>query len=280
MKIPVIAGHLFGSVDPGIDSAHLVREVVVSAAFARRYWTPQAAVGKHIKMNAGDEWSTIVGVVGDVRDEGLTQPPAEFVYSPLITMAATGRLWTPRDVAFVVRASDERARSAVSVESAVRQAAPGIPVYRMIPLSTLQSNASARTRFMLSMLAASALLALLIGAVGLYGVTAYLVGLRTREIGVRMALGAQPSDVRRLVLTRAFRDAAVGVVLGIIGAVLCGRMIAALLYGVSPVDPPALAGASALLLATTQHATWLPAKRATQQEPAATKRAEKGEVLE
>jgi predicted permease len=274
MGIPMVAGRLFAPLDPRADSSHMTREVVVSAAFARRYWTPQTALGRHIKMNAGDEWSTIVGVVGDVRDNGLTQPPAEFVYSPLVTIAASGKLWAPRDLAFVVRSSGDRAPAPVDIEAAMRQAAPGVPAYRMIPLSALQATASARTTFTLSVLAASALLALLIGAVGLYGVTAYIVGLRTREIGVRMALGAQAADVRRLVLGRALRDAGIGVAVGVGGALLVGRAIAANLYGVSPFDPTALLGASALLLATSLLATWIPAARASRLDPASTLRAD------
>jgi ABC-type antimicrobial peptide transport system permease subunit len=138
----------------------------------------------------------------------------------------------------------------------------------------LQANASARTSFLLSVLGISALLALVIGAVGLYGVTSYLVGLRTREIGVRMALGASASDVRRLVLGRALRDAGVGVVVGLIGALFVGRMIAASIYGVAPVDPTALLAASMLLLATSIVATWLPARRASRLDPASTLRAD------
>ena len=272
MGIPVVDGRLFAPLDPAVDTAHTAREVVVSAAFARRYWTPQSAVGRRIKMNAGDAWSTIVGVVGDVRDQGLTEPPAELVYSPLITVAATGKQWTPHDVAFVVRATDARQPAASTIETAVRSAAPAVPVYRMIPLGDLQANASARTSFLLAVLAVAALLALIIGAVGLYGVTAYLVGLRTREIGVRMALGAQPADVRRLFLVRGLRDAAVGLVIGLIGALLAGRMIAAMLYGATPVDPVALVVASALLLGTSLLATWLPANRASRLDPASTLR--------
>ncbi|HEY4303182.1 MAG TPA: ADOP family duplicated permease [Gemmatimonadaceae bacterium] len=272
MRIPVIAGRLFASLDPSADTAHTAREVVVSAAFARRYWTPDVAVGKQIKMNGAGAWSTIVGVVGDVRDQGLTEAPVEMVYSPLLTTAASGKQWTPHDVAFVVRTSDGRELPAMNVESAVRSAAPGVPVYRMIPLGALRESASARTSFLLAVLAVAALLALVIGGVGLYGVTAYLVGLRTREIGVRMALGAQSSDVRRLVLGGAVRDAGIGVVFGLVGALLIGRTIAATLYGVAPVDPAMLLAASLLLLGTSLLATWVPARRASRLDPASTLR--------
>jgi predicted permease len=272
MGIPIVAGRLFAPLDPSVDLARTPREVVVSAAFARKYWTPQTAVGRRIKMNAGDPWSTIVGVVGDVRDRGLTEPPGAIVYSPLMTLTAAGQQWTPHDVAFVVRSAGERTPSASMIEEAVRAAAPTVPIYRTIPLSALQAQASARTTFTLAVLAAAALLALTIGAAGLFGVTAYVVGLQTRELGVRMALGATPSDVRRLVLTRAFRDAGIGLVVGLVGAVALGRAIAAGLYGISPTDPAVLACASLVLIATAFVATWIPAHRASRVDPASTLR--------
>jgi ABC-type antimicrobial peptide transport system permease subunit len=117
-------------------------------------------------------------------------------------------------------------------------------------------------------MAIAAGLALVIGSVGLYGVTAYLVSLQTRELGVRMALGAQSGDVRRLVMGRALRDAAIGVVLGSIGAMVMGRALAATLYGVAAIDPVTLGGASVLLLATASIATWVPADRAARLDPA------------
>jgi ABC-type antimicrobial peptide transport system permease subunit len=158
------------------------------------------------------------------------------------------------------------------IEEAVRAAAPTVPIYRTIPLSALQAQASARTTFTLAVLAAAALLALTIGAAGLFGVTAYVVGLQTRELGVRMALGATPSDVRRLVLTRAFRDAGIGLVVGLVGAVALGRAIAAGLYGISPTDPAVHACASHVLNATAFVATWIPAHRASRVDPASTLR--------
>jgi hypothetical protein len=229
MAIPVVAGRLFAPLDPSVDLARTPREVVVSEAFARKYWTVQTAVGRRITMNASDPWSTIVGVVGDVRDNGLTEPPSETVYSPLMTLTAAGKPWTPHDVAFVVRSGSGRPLAATEIHDVVRLAAPAVPVYRTIPLGALQADASARTTFTLLIMAIAAGLALVIGSVGLYGVTAYLVSLQTRELGVRMALGAQSGDVRRLVMGRALRDAAIGVVLGSIGAMVMGRALAATL---------------------------------------------------
>ncbi|HEY5218503.1 MAG TPA: FtsX-like permease family protein, partial [Gemmatimonadaceae bacterium] len=132
----------------------------------------------------------------------------------------------------------------------------------------------ARTTFTLLLLGVAAVVALLIGAMGIYGVIAYLVALRTREIGVRLALGAQPTDVRRMVVRGAVGDAAAGVALGLIGAALMTRGLATLLFGVSPTDPLALTAASVLLLGTAIAASWVPARRVARLDPAMALRSE------
>jgi uncharacterized membrane protein (UPF0136 family) len=238
------------------------REVVVSEAFADRYWTAATAVGKRIRMNPAGPWSTIVGVVGGTRDDGLEQPPAQTVYSPLITSTASGAPWTPRNVAFVVRAGGDADALGTAARAAVRASVPGVPPYRMLPLGELLSAAVSRTTFTLLLIGIAALVATAVGATGIYGVIAYLVALRTREIGVRLALGAQPADVRRMVVGRAVGDAAGGVIAGLI------RALASLLFGVSPTDPLALAGAASVLLVTAVAASWLPARRAARLDPA------------
>ena len=274
MRIPLIAGRLFASLDPSLDLAKSAREVMVSEALAKRYWTAATAVGKRIRMNPDDPWSTIVGVVGSVRDNGLTEPATEAVYSPMMTRSHAGTPWTPHDVAFVVRSSGDPARLTAAITATVRATAPALPLYRVIPLSALQSESTARTTFTLFVLGVAAALALVIGAVGLYGVTNYLVSLQRREIGVRIALGAQPAHVRSLVLGRALGDTTIGVLLGLIGAAAVTRTLAATLFGVSPVDPATLGVASILLVATAILAAWLPARRAMALDPATTLRAD------
>ncbi len=268
MKIPVVSGRLFAPPDPSSDPAHMPREVVVSAAFAERYWNAATAVGKRIRMNPAGPWSTIVGVVGSTRDDGLENPPAQTVYSPLVTSSATGAPWSPRNVAFVVRSGGDADALRTAVRSAVRASVPGVPPYRMLPLGELLSDAASRTTFTLLLIGIAALVATAVGAAGIYGVIAYLVALRTREIGVRLALGAQPADVRRMVVGRAVGDAASGVMAGLIGAVVATRALASLLFGVSPTDPVALAGAALVLLVTAVAASWLPARRAARLDPA------------
>ncbi len=268
MRVPLVAGRLFAPPDPSRDPADEPREVVVSEAFADQYWTAQTALGKRIRMSPGDPWATIVGVVGSVREAGLDHAPASTVYLPLLTETVRGTPWTPHNVAFVVRAPGDVEALGAAIRRAVRGTAPGVPVYRLLPLRELLSAAVARTTFTLLLLGIAAVVAMAIGAMGIYGVIAYLVALRTREIGVRLALGAQPADVRRLVVRRALTDAGVGVAVGLVGALLTTRMLAALLFEVRPTDPATLGTAAVLLLATAVAASWLPARRAARLDPA------------
>jgi putative ABC transport system permease protein len=272
MRIPVVAGRLFGPPDPSLDPTHAPREVVVSDAFARQYWGAADAVGRRIRMNPRDPWSTIVGVVGSVRGMGLDRPPTAAVYLPLVTSTVTGAPWMPRDVAFVVRTAGDPSALAAPVRRALAAVAPAVPLFRVMPLRMLLANAVSRTTFTLLLLAIAAAIALVVGALGIYGVIAYLVAMRAREIGVRLALGARPADVRRLVVQRAVADAAVGVAVGLAGAVLLTRSLAMLLFGVSPTDVAALGGAAAVLLATAVAAAWPPARRAAALDPAVTLR--------
>jgi predicted permease len=268
MGIPIVAGRLFADPDPSLDPARAPREVIVSEAFALKYWTAADAVGKRIRMNPLDPWSTIVGVVGNTHDAGLAKPAVAEVYNQLVTMAASGKPWSPRDVAFVVRTAGNAADVSAGVRSAVHSVAPALPVYRLIPLRLLLEDAEARTTFTVLLLSIAAVVALVIGTMGIYGVVAFLVALRTREIGLRLALGAQPVDVRRMVVGRALVDAVIGVAVGVAGAVALTRELSTLLYSVKPTDPVSLLLAGALLLITAAVASWIPARRAARLDPA------------
>ncbi|HEX8725140.1 MAG TPA: ABC transporter permease [Gemmatimonadaceae bacterium] len=268
MRVPLVAGRLYAEPDPSADPARQPREVVVSEAFADHYWTaPAAALGRRIRMTPLGPWSTIVGVVGDVRADGLEKAPPAAVYIPFFTTAASGAPWAPRNLAVVVRADAGAEPSSAAIRAAVRRAAPDVPVYRMRPLGELLSAAMARTTFTVVLLGIAAIVALAVGAMGIYGVIAYLVALRTREIGVRLALGAQPGDVRRMVVRRAVADAATGVVAGVAGALLATRALTTLLFEVRPSDPVTLGVAALALLATAAAASWFPARRASRLDP-------------
>ena len=268
MGIPLVAGRLFADPDPSLDPANAPREVIVNEAFALKYWTTSDAVGKRIRMNPLDPWSTIVGVVGSTHDRGLAKPAAAEVYNQLVTTAANGKPWTPRDLSFVVRTSGNAADVSAGVRSAVHSVAPALPVYRLIALHALLQDAEARTTFTVLLLSIAAVVALTIGTMGIYGVVAFLVALRTREIGLRLALGAQPADVRRMVVQRALVDAVLGVAVGVAGAIALTRELSTLLYSMRPTDPVSLLSAGALLLLTAMVASWIPARRAAQLDPA------------
>jgi predicted permease len=268
MGIPLVAGRLFGEPDPALDPVHAPREVIVSEAFALRYWTAADAVGKRIRMNATDPWSTIVGVVGSTHDNGLAKPAVAEVYNQLVSTAANGKAWTPRDVAFVVRTSGNAADVSVGVRKAMQSVAPALPVYRLVALRSLLQDAEARTTFTVLLLSIAAVMALVIGTMGIYGVVAFLVALRTREIGLRLALGAQPADVRRMVVARALTDAAIGIVVGIGGALALTRGLSTLLFSVKPSDPVALLSSGAMLVLASLVASWIPARHASRLDPA------------
>jgi ABC-type antimicrobial peptide transport system permease subunit len=213
-------------------------------------------------------WSTIVGVVGNLRDDGLEQPPGQVVYGALVTEGLNRTARAPRDVALVVRTQGDAAALAASVRGAVESLAPGLPLYRLRTLEDLLAEATSRTRFTLLLLGLAAVAATAVGAVGIYGVIAYLVTLRARELGVRLALGAEPADLRRLIVRHALTDAAIGIAVGLAGAVLLTRALATVAFGVSTADPVALGGAAALLLITAMAASWAPARRAAGVDPA------------
>jgi ABC-type antimicrobial peptide transport system permease subunit len=198
----------------------------------------------------------------------LAKPASAEVYNPLVSTAVNGKAWTPRDLTFVVRTSGNAVDIAAGVRTAVRSVAPALPVYRLTPLTSLLQDAEARTTFTVLLLGIAAVVALVIGTMGIYGVVAFLVALRTREIGVRLALGAQPADVRRMVVGRALVDAVIGVAVGVAGAVALTRELSSLLYSVKPADPASLVSAGALLLVTAMVASWIPARRAARLDPA------------
>jgi predicted permease len=270
LGIPLLEGRTFDRPDP----ARAPREVIVSRALAARYWSRgESAIGKHVGMPNFREWYTVVGVAGDVRGTALEQPPDEIVYLPLVAAPGAGPVtpdethWTPREMSFVVGTSGSPSSIAARAASVIRAIDPSVPLYRPRAMSEVLSAAAARTTFTLLLLGIASTVALALGAVGIYGVVAYIVSLRAREIALRLALGAEPVHVRRMVSQQSLGVAAVGVLAGLAGAIGVTRLLSALLFGVSPTDPVSLIGASALLLAVALAASWLPARRAAAMDP-------------
>jgi len=277
MGIPILEGRAFEALDP----ARAPRELVLSRAVASRYWPQGAAIGKRVRMAPVGEWYTVVGVAGDVHGSGLDQPPDEMVYLPLVVTLggqAMGmdpeRRWTPRDVAFVTRSIGDPAAAGGRAERVIRDLDAEVPAYGARSVAEAVARSAARTTLTLTLLGIASMVALALGSVGIYGVISYVVSLRTREIAVRMALGARPVDVRRMVSRQAAVVAGIGIVVGLGGAFAVTRVLSALLFGVSPVDPPTLLAAAAILAGVATLAAWVPARRASALDPARALRAD------
>jgi predicted permease len=277
MGVPILEGRTFETLDP----ARAPREVVLSRAVVARYWPRESAIGKRVRMAPVGEWYTVVGVAGDVRGTALDQPPDEIVYLPLVVTLggqAMGmdpeRLWTPRDIAFVARTAGDPAATGARAEGVIRELDPEVPAYGARSMADVVARSAARTTLTLTLLGIASLVALALGSVGIYGVISYVVTLRTREIAVRMALGATPVDVRRMVSRQAGVVVAVGIAVGLAGAVALTRVLGALLFGVSPVDPLTMMAAVAILAAVAVVASWVPARRAARMDPAQALRVE------
>jgi ABC-type antimicrobial peptide transport system permease subunit len=216
---------------------------------------------------------TVVGEVGNVRDASLDRPADEVLYCPLLPVREDPR-WAPRDLALVVRTAGSETAMTGAVRDVVRGLDPSLPIYRVRPFSEVVAQASARREITFMLIAGASVVALVLGALGLFGVMSYVMALRTREIAVRLALGAQPAQVRRMVALQGMRAAGIGTVIGLVAATMLTRFLAALLYEVSPKDPVVLAVGASLLLLVAGAASWLPTRRTANIDPASALRAE------
>lgn len=269
MGIPLIEGRTFR--DDGSDRP--TNEVMVAQAFAKHFWPNGSAIGKRVKAGGPDgAWSTIVGVVGDVHDGALTEPLDEMVYLPVLqTMqpapGAPDTVVAENSVTLTIRTSGDPLSLFSAVRREIWEMDRNLPLVKVRDLSAVVHDAMARTTFTLIMIGAAAGVALLLGAIGIYGVISYMVSLRTREIGVRMALGAQTSEVRGMVVRQGMVLAAIGAAIGLAGAVGLARLISSMLYGVAPHDPITLGAVTLSLLVVAGVASWLPAMRAARIDP-------------
>jgi hypothetical protein len=211
---------------------------IISEPLAREYWgEPAAALGKRIRGSSPKyPWREIVGVSANERDDGLTQPPTSIVCWPMLSESYR---W--RTMAYAVRSTRVGTPGFLrEIEQAVWSVNPNLPLATVQTLEEIQENSMTQTSFALVMLSIAATVALLIGMVGIYGVVAYAAAQRTREIGVRMALGAHTGDVRNLFVRRGLRLTIIGIAIGIGIALTLTRVMSAFLFGVSPMDRPPL----------------------------------------
>jgi len=245
--------------------------IIISAPLAREYWgEPAKAIGKRVRVRSRDPWREIIGVSGDERDDGLSQPATAIVYWPMLNESYS---W--RTMAYAVRSSRVGAPGFLGeLEQAVWSVNPNLPLATVQTLAEIQASSMTQTSFVLVMLGIAASVALLIGVVGIYGVIAYAAAQRTREIGVRMALGAQIGDVRQLFLRQGLWLTATGIALGIGVALVLTRVMSAFLFGVGPMDPMTYVAVSAALAAVALLATYLPARRAARVDPVVALRAD------
>jgi predicted permease len=258
LRIPLLRGRTFGAQ----DATRPMIEAIVSHAFAERYWPGTSPLGKRVRPLSG-RWYTIIGEVGDVRYDGLEQPPGETVYFPIVTAGPRDTSASlPPALSLVLRTEAGEGEALAAIRRIVAALDPTIPTYDEGSLRQLVHDASARARALAVLLAIASGVTLLLGAVGLYGILAYSVSIRRRELAVRMALGARPADIRRGVSLQGLRLAAAGIVLGTACALAASQLLRGLLYGVSPTDLVTLSATPAVLLVVAFLASWLPAHRA------------------
>ncbi len=265
MGIPLLAGRTFAD----SDGAKAPEVAIVNVALARRYWPGENAVGKRLRFDDSAEapWRTVVGIAGDVRQLSLKEEPPPILYIPYAQFPLPFT-----DV--IVRSSAPPSTIASLVRSTLREIDPDLPPGELTTLDAALGRSLAQPRFRAILIGTFAVLALVLAAVGLFGLISYSVTQRTREIGIRMALGARPRQVLGALMREGLVLAAIGTAIGLGAALVAGRLIAAFLYGVRATDPLTLAVVAAVLLGVALLATYLPARRALRVDPIAALRIE------
>jgi hypothetical protein len=252
--------------------------VMISDNLAREWWgSASAAVGKRIRGGSLSPWQEVIGVVADVRNNGVHEPAPPTVYWPVLSEVyfAPGVIAPTRNAAFVVR-SDRAGTAGLfdEVQHAVWSVNSALPVAEPQTMQTVYDRSLARTSFTLVMLAIAGGMALVLGIVGIYGVIAYAVSQRSREIGIRSALGARPGALKEMFVVNALKLAGVGVIIGLSAAAGLTRLMKSLLFGISPLDPLTYAAVPIVLIAAAAMASYLPSRRAAMVDPVNTLRAE------
>jgi predicted permease len=267
MGNPLIAGRTIS----WTDAYNRAAVVMVSENFAREYWKePSAAIGRRIRNSPDNPWRTIVGVVGDERDDGAARPAPSIVYWPLLIEEFwDSKVFGYRNLGYAIRTGRAGSPTLLKeIQQTVWSVNANLPVAVVQTLREIQADSMAQTSFALVMLGIAAAVALVLGVVGIYGVISYVATQRTREIGIRMALGAAERDVSRLFLRHGVTLAALGIVAGTGAAALLTRVMSSLLFGVSALDPATYVLAAAGLGGTALLASYLPARRASRLDPA------------
>jgi predicted permease len=266
MRIPLLSGRLYGERD-GVRAAPVI---IINQAFARKYFPGQNPIGKHIKVDGGDgviEHPTrdVVGVVGDIKRRGLTAEADPQYYLPYAQSVITNPFLT-------IRTTGDPAAVENALRAAVHEMDKSVPVYQVSKLENYVSKSVAQPRFQTLLLSCFAAIALMLSAIGLYGLLSYMVVQRTLEIGLRMALGAQRTDVLRMIVRRGLTLALIGLVAGLTISAMMTRLLSGMLYGIRPSDPVTFATVTVLLLLVSLAASTVPAYRAARLDPMETLR--------
>ena len=266
MGNPVLVGRAISWADI-YDQA---RVVVMTENLAKEYWDdPRQALGKRVRETPASPWREIIGVVGNIRDDGVSQEATPTLFWPMVVdQMWDGETVVQRSMAYAIRSSRPNPESMLpEVRDAIWSVNPNLSLARVRTLTEILESSMARIEFTLVMLGIAAVAAVLLGAIGIYGVISYVVAQRTREIGVRMALGASRADVARMVLRHGGIVTALGVALGLVAALALTRVMASLLYGVSAVDATTYTLAALVVSAVSLLASYIPARRATGVDP-------------
>jgi predicted permease len=243
---------------------------MVSENLARELWhSPQAAIGKRIRSTPKEPWREVVGVVGDERDDGVNQKAPTFAFWPLLMdNFGNEKVWVARGGAVIIRSSRAGSSSFLrDVQQAIWAVNPSLPPSDVRTLEEIYKKSMARTSFTLLMLAIAGGMALLLGVVGIYGVISYSVSQRTREIGIRMALGARRGELTRLFVGNGLQLVGIGAAIGLAVAAALMRFMQSLLFEVSPLDPTTYVAVTVTLVAAALVASYIPALRATMIDP-------------
>jgi putative ABC transport system permease protein len=257
LGMPLLRGRIFNDVDT--DNSPAV--AVINEAFAGKYLKDQDPLSKRVKLTpASNSWTTIVGVIADARTESLAEATV-----PQIYLSAYQR--QPKDLAIFLRGRLDLAAIPGAVREQVQSVNPELPVFGAQTLHEMVTASLSERRFSLETVGLFALTAWLLAGLGIYGVISFIVRERTHEIGIRVALGAQSANILGIVLRQGMRLAMVGAAVGLIGALIVTRLMAGLLFGVSPADPLTFAGVTLLLIGVALLACYIPARRAIRVDP-------------
>jgi len=270
---PLIAGRDF----TWTETYNMAPIAILTENLAREYWgTPSAALGKRVRVGMTGPWREVVGVVGNERDEGVERPASTTVYWPVLTKGFWGsEVQVRRTVVYIVRSSRTGSEGFLNeIRQAVWSVMPDLPLSGVKTLEEIYTRSMARTSFALVMLGIAGAMALLLGIIGIYGVISYSVSQRTREIGIRMALGAQRPALTNMFVRHGLRLVAIGLSFGLAAAFALTKGMSTLLFGISAADPITYGAVSLGLAGAAALASYLPSRRATGVDPVQALRSE------